>query len=242
MDYCTRWAQAYAIKSKSAAEVTRALTKLVEDNPNTWDQYLDAVMFGLRTKKQLTTQFPPNYFMFGKEARYPSEVPEHYQFDGSFEDDYTNKEVAIDIERHEKIVNIVNENVEKLHARMRGKDFKKGTAKPSDGGFEPPHWLQNPSSSMSLSGYRPLTGSRTPSSNMSLSGYRPLNAPEPPQATGPSLATGPSPASEPPQAACPFWLQAPHQLQNPLKQQSLSGYRPLTGSRTPLSSRSLSGY
>ncbi|KAF7702362.1 hypothetical protein HF521_001645, partial [Silurus meridionalis] len=131
IDYCTRWAQAYPLKSKSAAEVTqsilkfvyqfevpkriltdqgrefvntintevckmlgikrslcapyhpqtnglverlngtlqRALAKLVEDKPNTWDQYLDAVMFGLRTKKQLTTQFSPFYLMFGREAR-----------------------------------------------------------------------------------------------------------------------------------------------------------------------------
>ncbi|KAA8587790.1 hypothetical protein FQN60_016708 [Etheostoma spectabile] len=63
--------------------------------------------------------------MFGREAQYPSEVPEHYQFDDSFEDDYTNEEVAIDIERHDKIMKIVYKNVEKLHARTRERLSKK---------------------------------------------------------------------------------------------------------------------
>ena len=46
----------------------RALCKLVEDKPNTWDHYLDAVMFGLRTKAHLTTRFSPFFLMFGMEA------------------------------------------------------------------------------------------------------------------------------------------------------------------------------
>nr|XP_061824504.1 uncharacterized protein LOC133611595 isoform X1 [Nerophis lumbriciformis]XP_061824505.1 uncharacterized protein LOC133611595 isoform X1 [Nerophis lumbriciformis]XP_061824507.1 uncharacterized protein LOC133611595 isoform X1 [Nerophis lumbriciformis] len=36
-------------------------------------------MFGLRTKKQITTQFSPYFLMFGREARYPSEVAENFQ-------------------------------------------------------------------------------------------------------------------------------------------------------------------
>ena len=56
----------------------RALRKLVADKPEDWDEYLDAVMFGLRTKKQMTTKFSPYYLMFGREARYPTEVPENF--------------------------------------------------------------------------------------------------------------------------------------------------------------------
>ncbi|RVE72548.1 hypothetical protein OJAV_G00039840 [Oryzias javanicus] len=48
--------------------IHRALSKLVRDRANTWDQYLDSVMFGLRTKKQLTTKFSPYYLMFGRET------------------------------------------------------------------------------------------------------------------------------------------------------------------------------
>ena len=57
----------------------RALCKLVGTKPQTWDEYLDAVMFGLRTKKQMTTTFSPYFLMFGREARYPAEIPEDYQ-------------------------------------------------------------------------------------------------------------------------------------------------------------------
>ena len=56
----------------------RALGKLVANKPQSWDQYLDAVMFGLRTKKQITTKFFPFMLMIGREARYLTQVPEHF--------------------------------------------------------------------------------------------------------------------------------------------------------------------
>ncbi|XP_073802847.1 uncharacterized protein [Danio rerio] len=104
--------------------IQRVLSKLVQDKPNTWDQYLDAAMFGLRTKKQLTTQFSPFYLMFGREARYPCEVPEHFELDGSFENDFT-EDIAIDIKRHDKIMNIVKDNVNISIARTRKRLSKK---------------------------------------------------------------------------------------------------------------------
>ncbi len=55
--------------------VSRTLNKVVADQPEQWDQFLQSAMFALRTKKQLTTKCIPYYFMFGREARYPSEVP-----------------------------------------------------------------------------------------------------------------------------------------------------------------------
>ncbi|RXN22565.1 hypothetical protein ROHU_023414 [Labeo rohita] len=60
-------------KTQTAEEEkrARALGKLVNSKPKTWDQYLDAVMFGLRTKKQMTTK----HSVF----RYRSEIPEDYQ-------------------------------------------------------------------------------------------------------------------------------------------------------------------
>ena len=59
--------------------ILRALSKVVGGHPDKWDDYLDAVMFGLRTKKQMTTKYSPYFMMFGREARYPTQVPEHYK-------------------------------------------------------------------------------------------------------------------------------------------------------------------
>ena len=64
-------------------EYFRSLGKLSRDDPNRWDQNLAATMFGLRTKKHLTTQFSPYCLMFGREARYPSEVPSEWEVRGS---------------------------------------------------------------------------------------------------------------------------------------------------------------
>ncbi|KAF3845524.1 hypothetical protein F7725_008687, partial [Dissostichus mawsoni] len=55
------------------------MNKLVAGEPQRWDQLLQGTMFGLRTKTQLTTKFSPYYLMFGREARYPSEVPKEYK-------------------------------------------------------------------------------------------------------------------------------------------------------------------
>ncbi|XP_030281592.1 uncharacterized protein LOC115586585 [Sparus aurata] len=48
----------------------KSLNKMVADRHKNWGQYLQSTMFALRTKKQL---------MFGREARYPSEVPQHFE-------------------------------------------------------------------------------------------------------------------------------------------------------------------
>ncbi|KAA8577697.1 hypothetical protein FQN60_016784, partial [Etheostoma spectabile] len=243
IDYCTRWAQAYAIKSKSAAEVTKALAKLVEDKPNTWDQYLDAVMFGLRTKKQLTTQFSPYYLMFGREARYPSEVPEHYQFDGSFEDDYTNEEVAIDIERHEKIMNIVDKNVDKLHARTRGRLSKKEQQSLQVGDSTAPHRLQNPLKQTAPHWLQDPHDSRTPSSRRPLTGYRTLSSCRPLSRSTTRSSRQPHTDSRTPSSRRPLTGYRPLSSCRPLSRSTTrSSRQPHTDSRTPSSSRSLSGF
>lgn len=57
----------------------RALAKLVENKPEECNKHLDPVMFGLRTKRQVTTKHSPYFLMFGREARYPSQIPEEYR-------------------------------------------------------------------------------------------------------------------------------------------------------------------
>ncbi|KAI4819024.1 hypothetical protein KUCAC02_004305 [Chaenocephalus aceratus] len=70
--------QTNGLVEKLNGTIQRTLNKMVAGHPKRWDQVLQSTMFGLRTKKQLTTQYSPYYLMFGREARYPSEVPEEY--------------------------------------------------------------------------------------------------------------------------------------------------------------------
>ena len=63
-------------------DIFRSLRKLAEDKPKQWDKFLQPAMFALRTKKQLTTQYSPYFLMFGREAKYPSEVPLKYEVAG----------------------------------------------------------------------------------------------------------------------------------------------------------------
>uniref|UniRef100_A0A3Q2ZCY6 Integrase catalytic domain-containing protein n=1 Tax=Kryptolebias marmoratus TaxID=37003 RepID=A0A3Q2ZCY6_KRYMA len=55
--------------------LSRALRKLINDRQDDWDQYLDATLFSLRSKVHTTTKFTPFNLMYGREAKFPSEVP-----------------------------------------------------------------------------------------------------------------------------------------------------------------------
>ncbi|XP_046873719.1 uncharacterized protein LOC124466091 [Hypomesus transpacificus] len=63
----------------SMAPFKGALKKMVKGHPCDWDEYLKPTVFGLRTKKQLTTKYSPYFLMYGREARYPSEIPDKWQ-------------------------------------------------------------------------------------------------------------------------------------------------------------------
>ncbi|CAL8398974.1 unnamed protein product [Arctogadus glacialis] len=54
-------------------------------------------------------------------SRYPSQVQENYEVDGSFEEQFNEEKVAMDIEQQDKIVNIVKQNVDKVQERTRGR-------------------------------------------------------------------------------------------------------------------------
>ncbi|KAJ8004700.1 hypothetical protein DPEC_G00139030 [Dallia pectoralis] len=71
--------QTNGLVEKLNGTIQRSLNKVVADHPKDWDQYLQATMCALRTKKQLTTKYSPYFLMFGREARYPSEVDEEYE-------------------------------------------------------------------------------------------------------------------------------------------------------------------
>lgn len=51
--------QTNGLVEKMNGTIQRALGKLCQEKPQMWDQYLEAVLFNIRTQKQLTTQFSP---------------------------------------------------------------------------------------------------------------------------------------------------------------------------------------
>ena len=49
----------------------RSLLKMVEENQNEWEKYLDPVLFAYRTSKQASTKYSPFFLMYGREPRLP---------------------------------------------------------------------------------------------------------------------------------------------------------------------------
>ncbi|RXN38205.1 sentrin-specific protease 1-like isoform X1 [Labeo rohita] len=97
----------------------QSLCKLVGDKPNEWDKHLDAVMFGLRTKRQVTTKFSPYFLMFGREARYPSEIPENYRIDKTVEDTLSVEEVTESAIKMSEILKEAESNIAACQERVR---------------------------------------------------------------------------------------------------------------------------
>ena len=49
----------------------RSLLKMVEQNENEWENYLDSVLFSYRTSKQASTPF---FLLYGREPRLPMDL------------------------------------------------------------------------------------------------------------------------------------------------------------------------
>ena len=50
----------------------RSLLKMVKQNENEWENYLDSVLFAYRTSKQASTKFSPFFLLYGREPRLPN--------------------------------------------------------------------------------------------------------------------------------------------------------------------------
>ncbi|XP_039475992.1 uncharacterized protein LOC120442792 [Oreochromis aureus] len=59
--------------------------------------------------------------MFGREARYPSEVPEEFMVDESVEDIVGQEELSEDVQKHQKLLELVKDNVVKAQEKKKGK-------------------------------------------------------------------------------------------------------------------------
>ena len=52
----------------------RALLKMVNENENQWDKFLDSVLFAYRTSRQASTKYSPFFLMFGREPKLPIDL------------------------------------------------------------------------------------------------------------------------------------------------------------------------
>ncbi|KAJ8280866.1 hypothetical protein GJAV_G00060160 [Gymnothorax javanicus] len=75
-------------------------------------------MFGIRTKKHLTTKYSPYYLIFGREARYPSEVPREYEVTEEKVETLVRDKVVVSerLKQHE-VYQEVRENIKKSHEK-----------------------------------------------------------------------------------------------------------------------------
>ena len=53
--------------------VYRTIRKLLDDNSNNWEQYLDGAVFALNTNVSSTTRYSPFYLMYGRHPIFPLE-------------------------------------------------------------------------------------------------------------------------------------------------------------------------
>lgn len=51
--------------------------KLMADQGDDWEKYLDVAVFATNTSVQCTTKVTPFYMMFGRESRFPLEAEKH---------------------------------------------------------------------------------------------------------------------------------------------------------------------
>ncbi|XP_058627161.1 uncharacterized protein LOC131537603 [Onychostoma macrolepis] len=78
-------------------------------------------MFGLRTKKQLTTKFSPYFLLFGREARYLCEVPDKFEINDSVEELIAEECISESVKRQDRIYQVVKDNMAQVHAKVKRK-------------------------------------------------------------------------------------------------------------------------
>ncbi|RXN15276.1 myosin-1 isoform X3 [Labeo rohita] len=111
VDYFTKW----------------SLTKMVGENPSSWDIHLSATVFALRTKKQITTKFSPYYLMFGREARYPCEVPKDYEIcHGKVEAMVATEQLSEGLSDRRETMEAVKKNILNSQDKVRKRKMERG--------------------------------------------------------------------------------------------------------------------
>ncbi|XP_057710147.1 uncharacterized protein LOC130927999 [Corythoichthys intestinalis] len=158
--------------------------------------------------------------MFGREARYPSQIPEHFKVDSSVEDVIAEEALREDMDHLDSIRDIFYSNVEKQQDRTRRRQqpgFPKQSLKVGD-----QVWRQNVRSQQRKGGKMepnflgPFTITALQGKNADLQAENaPSPAPSPSQCHAPSPAPSPASSPEPEPALTPVASPAPCHAPSP---------------------------
>ena len=116
----------------------RSLRKMVNEDQNDWDKYIDSVLFAYRTSKQDSSKYTPFYLMYGRQATLPIDiVTSDPEKTGSASVKMTDEEIEEKstrlIELRKKALENVNQSKEKMKKRADARhnpftsDFKVGS-------------------------------------------------------------------------------------------------------------------
>ena len=66
--------QANGLDERTNQTLKKRLAKLVNENQDNWDEFLEEVAYSMRTQKQSSTRFTPFRLMFGRDPKSVNEV------------------------------------------------------------------------------------------------------------------------------------------------------------------------
>lgn len=66
--------QTNGLDERTNQTLKRTIQKMVNDNQDDWDQFIDSTLFSTRVKIQMTTKFSPFYLVYHREAKVPTQI------------------------------------------------------------------------------------------------------------------------------------------------------------------------
>ena len=103
----------------------RAITKIVNEDHDDWDQHLDGILFSYRTAQHDSTKHTPFYVMFGRQPILPIDMDLNAGVNASANDNTatadTIKELTQEIVDRQRLAhNAVQTNIEKAQKKTKG--------------------------------------------------------------------------------------------------------------------------
>ena len=99
--------------------IQRSLRKMVNEEQNDWDKYIDSVLFAYRTSKQDSSKYTPFYLMYGRQATLPIDIKMDPEKAGSTEVNMTDEEIQEKATQMIELRKRALQNVNKAKEKMK---------------------------------------------------------------------------------------------------------------------------